>query len=275
MYIAKENTMFTGDSKEPRPHTSFSQIDTYQQCPRKWAFRYVYKLERERLSHYLIFGSAVHTVLARIYAKKMLSNDSTTPEEAVDFWVDDFDKAIDAAEMSIDYGKTGYSDLQTLGMGMVEEFASKPLGVIVVGVEKEFRADIIDPATGEVMDKQMLGYLDALVMAGGELVVHEHKTAARKWSDRKIADDLQASIYLWATNASRLTFNVLMKTKMPRVDRHQTSRTEAEIELALQSVVNGLKGQQAGLFEAKRVGPYGNHCATCEFSRQCENRGPI
>ena len=61
MYVAKENTMFTGDSKEPRPHTSFSQIDTYQQCPRKWAFRYVYKLERERLSHYLIFGSAVHT----------------------------------------------------------------------------------------------------------------------------------------------------------------------------------------------------------------------
>ena len=258
-----------------REHTSYSQISTYRECPRKWAFRYVYRLERERLAQAMVFGGAIHRTLARIYAKKMLSNQPMTLEEVSDHFVDDWDQAIDDAEIAIDYGLTDRDSLQAKGLGMLAEFAKLPMGLEVVGVEKEFRADLFDPVTGELMDKQLLGYIDALVMVGGDLVVHEHKTGSRKWQQGRIDHDLQASVYQWATNAKRVTFNVLMKTKEPRVDCYQTTRSKEQLDEALLVMVNALKQQQAGFFEARRVGEYGWHCGRCEFAQQCASRGPI
>jgi len=253
-------------------HTSYSQVDTYNRCPRKWAFRYHLKLDSESVSHYLVFGGAIHRTLARIYAKKQLTNEPMAVEEACDHFADDWDQSVEDAGLEIiNWEDTDKDALQAKGLGMIEEFAKLPLVLEVVGVEKEFRLDLTDEVTGEVMDKHMLGYIDALVLVDGELVVHEHKTAARKWAQSRIDNDLQASIYQWATGASRVTFNVLMKTVKPRVDCYHTERSEYQMKEAVHVAVSALKAQKAGIFPAKRDW----HCRGCEFARQCEDRGAI
>jgi len=261
----------TDPPKAKRPHTSFSQIDGWLRCPRKWALKYIEKTEAESTSHYLIFGGAVHRTLARIYAKKMLDDAAMGPEEAQEHFVSDWFNYVREAE-NVDYGDSGGPDaLEAKGLGMIESFALEPLDVQVVGVEKEFRSDLVDERTGEVMDAELLGYIDAIVLDDGELVVHEHKTAAKKWSQTRLANDMQATIYQWATGASRVQFNVLMKTAKPRVDRWVVERSEDEIKEALHVAVSVLKAQKAGIAFPRRDW----HCRGCEFRQACDSRGPL
>ncbi len=57
------------------------------------------------------------------------------------------------------------------------------MGVRTGGGEDLLSCDVFDIATGELLEKQLIGYLDAVVEHAGKLVVLEHKTAARAWSE--------------------------------------------------------------------------------------------
>jgi ATP-dependent helicase/DNAse subunit B len=47
---------------------SFSQLQLFAQCPRKYQFRYIDKIEKEfESSADLILGNAVHTALEHLY----------------------------------------------------------------------------------------------------------------------------------------------------------------------------------------------------------------
>lgn len=58
---------------EPRI-LSASQLSCYLMCPRKYAFRYVERVEAEHRSAALCFGSAVHSALEWFHDERLLGH---------------------------------------------------------------------------------------------------------------------------------------------------------------------------------------------------------
>jgi hypothetical protein len=94
----------------------------------------------------------------------------------------------------------------------------------VLAVEQPFAVPLIDPETGEVLDRDLVGSLDRLERdLEGCLVVVDLKTAARRYTNLDVEASLQLSVYSYATMMNglgdqedlRLRFDVLTKTKTP------------------------------------------------------------
>lgn len=135
----------------------------------------------------------------------------------------------------------------------------------VLAVERAVRADIVDPDTGEVLEEQLLAYVDAGVEVGGQLVVLEHKTAARAWSQDQLDFDLQVSLYLALTSADTVRLQVLTKTKVAKFLTYKLRRTEREMTEAVTIVCRVLDAIRAGAYWPSP----GWACRECEFRKQC------
>jgi len=75
--------MTTGSS-EKLPvidHLRYSSVNTCQQCPLKWNFRYVEKIPEEMIGSALVFGSAIHSGIERHFQKLLETGNAPTTEE--------------------------------------------------------------------------------------------------------------------------------------------------------------------------------------------------
>src|SRR5437667_11124962 len=104
-------------------------------------------------------------------------------------------------------------------------------GTEVLAVEQPFAVPLIDQATGDVLDRDLVGTLDLLERDAEGLVVVDLKTSARKYTDLQVETALQLSDYSYAVGLRpfangddvRLRFHVLTKTKQPQLTRSWTA----------------------------------------------------
>ena len=246
-------------------HCSVSQIRCFQRCPKLYYWRHVLGAKAEHRSANLVLGTAVHTGLAAYYLA--LKDGVVLLDEAV----------IEAARQSLEESvkqeppilleeDETIADLQATAEKLVRAFlAGVERPDEVLAVEAPFYCDVIDPETGEVLEEQLTGYLDAVVRFGDDIVVLEHKTAARAWSQDQFDFDLQVSLYQAVTGAARVRLQVLCKTKVPKIMVHDLVRSEREQVEAVVIVCRVLQAIRAGAFWPAP----GWGCKTCEYRRQC------
>ena len=249
-------------------HVSVSQVKTWLICPKLYVSRYVLGLEREHRSPNLVLGSAVHEALASFYMS-LQSGEVMGMDELVVTFSDAWDHSVQG-EMSLllPEGKTE-GDIKDLGVGLVGVFAlDVSIPDEVVAVEQPFAVDIADPDTGEVLEEQLVGAIDAVVVDEGETVILEHKTSARRWSQDQLDYDLQAGVYLGVTDASLLRFQVLLKTRAPGFVTYDVTRTEEARVEALLVLCRVLDAIRAGIAWPNR----GWQCRNCEYRTQCSGR---
>ena len=246
-------------------HVSVSQIKCFQFCGKKYEWRYVLGVKPEHQSANLVLGTAVHAALAVYYAAV---KDGEVPLEK---------QVIDAAHQSLvatfaqelpvllEEGET-LADLQATAEKLVRTFlAGVERPSEVLAVEAPFYVDVVDPETGELLEEQLTGYLDAVVRFGDEVTVLEHKTAARAWSQDQLDYDLQVSLYQAVTGAERVRLQVLTKTKVPKLLVHDVTRQERQQVEAVVIVCRVLQAIRAKAFWPSP----GWACRECEFRRQC------
>ena len=136
----------------------------------------------------------------------------------------------------------------------------------VLGVEVPFSI----PIPGR--EEQLVGAFDLVAEDGdGRVIVVEHKTAARKWTEDHLRWNLQATAYAWASRELGLgdvevVYQIATKTKKPAVDIHRVNRGEGDIE-ELHQVVDGvLRAVEARAFWPSR----GWQCSSgCPFLQFC------
>ena len=247
-------------------HASVSQIKTFLMCPRRYEYRYVLGAPAEHRSPNLVLGSAVHEALAGYYIALKMS-ETTSVEQLVATFADAFDGMLDdKVPLLLDDGETAGAVKDT-GVGLVTVFAENVIAPDkVVAVEKPFAIDVTDPVTGEVVEEQLVGSIDALVEIDGKTVILEHKTAARRYGDDVLKYDLQPGVYLAAIPANHLRYQVLLKTRKPAMETYDVTRTDAEQAEALLVICRVLDVIRAGIFWPNR----GWQCADCEFRRRCK-----
>ncbi len=246
-------------------HCSVSQVRAMQSCGKRFEYRYIVGAEPEHRSANLVLGSAVHEALASYYGAIRNGRVPVT-EGVLAAFSDAFDEEMGKEPaVLLDEGETA-GDLKDEGVKLMETFLRdvKPPDR-VFSVESAFASDIADPLTGEVLEEQLIGYLDAVVEDAGKLVVLEHKTAARAWSADQLEYDLQVGIYQAVTGADLVRLQVLTKTKVAKLLVHDLVRSEqAQVE-AVSVVCQVLKAIRAGAFWHSR----GWQCKECEFRARC------
>lgn len=130
---------------------------------------------------------------------------------------------------------------------------------------------LIDPETGEGVERDLMGTLDLVERDAEGLVGVDLKTSARKYTDLQVAASLQPSVYRYAAGFGRfagredvrLRFDVLTKTRRPELCRYWTTR-DRPASVRLFRLAELLRAIEAGAFHPI----VGWQCRDCPFRSQ-------
>jgi CRISPR/Cas system-associated exonuclease Cas4 (RecB family) len=244
--MAKEVCMgFLKHAERSALHVSVSQIKTYILCSKKFEYRYVLGADPEHMSPNLLIGSSVHKALEKYYCT-VQAGAEVKESDIVQSYSEAFVRgAAEGPGVLLEEGQR-LEDVEAVGLGLVRTFLAQ--------------------AQVPRVEEQLVGYIDAVVKeADGRVVLLEHKTAARAWSQDQLDYDLQVGIYQAATGADAVRLQVLTKTKVPKLMLHDLVRSEqAQVEAVL-VVCKVLVAIRAGAFWRNR----GWQCKDCEYGQRC------
>ena len=205
---------------------TYSALDCYRNCPRKYQLRYIDLLRRPQQPASLAFGTAIHEALRRWYT---LAADNRRLPAVLDFI--DFqypNRAADAQE------KANWHLARALLLGYAERYAPEEFEVL--HVEQEFEAEIRNPQTGRVSQTfTIAGKADGIVRlrSDGELYLLENKTASMLTSDYldRLWTDTQIALYCFYLRQQGfpivgVIYNVLLKSRLQR----RAGETDEEFE---------------------------------------------
>ncbi|MBU1218369.1 PD-(D/E)XK nuclease family protein [Myxococcota bacterium] len=258
-------------------HVSASSVNAIiDGCPREVLYRYVLGLEPQDKSSSLILGSAMHEALAAFYLALQQSKVEMKLADMVEIahGVIESAQAINFKEgETLETLKAQASNLLTVW----HKNGYRPQGTIL-GVEMKFSIDLKNPHTGEELQERLLGYIDLLTEnPDGTMVVTDHKTIARRESDRGQSQDLQMGLYQYAVETLFpgrkviLQFQDIIKTKSPTVTI--TPVIEQDKNAALKQVYSAITHMNTALMlPDPSVLLYRRpswRCASCGYRAQC------
>ena len=132
-----------------------------------------------------------------------------------------------------------------------------------VQVEREFNLDL------DGCDYTLKGFID---LVDQDNVVIDHKTAKRSWNEGQADKDLQLTAYALAfrtlerRDEGGLRFDVMVRTKEPKIQHLYTARTQKDIDRFIKTLANVYRAIDSGIF-------YPNEnwmCPSCGYKPLCE-----
>ena len=259
-------------------HISHSQVNTYLNCPLKYCFSYVEGRLPEQRPAPLAFGSAVHAAIGRYY-KALKQTGKPEPLSVLedvfrDYWA--FESEDSGIRMAYKDGSTRESMLQD-GTRLVKTFYEGAKPMKVVAVEEPLSAPLYDEQ-GNQTDLKLIGIVDSIQSdEQGNLIIIDHKTANRAYTEDKVEQDMQMTAYSYLVCANKLVppksdtlhrFDVLVKNKKePRLEFYPTKRTAAQRKRLAKVINRVLKGIEAGVFFPSPSWM----CSDCQYAKACVN----
>ncbi len=256
-----------------RPHHSFSSLNLYLNiCSLKYAFEYVYKLEKEHTAVSLAFGKAFHAA-AEWIARQRQAGEKITTAEIQDLFTDCWNLQCVSDDRIALGSKEEWETLNDTGRKSVECLNdSWPQEEKVMHVSHAFCVPIVDAEGNTVSEKPLIGEWDCVVKDRlNEVCIVDWKTSARKWPTDKAHKDLQATCFTYAHQNQYgknplFRFDVVTKTKVPSYEQHSTIRTKDDFHrlARMASVVE--RAVEAEIFFPAESGFY---CDGCSFKAAC------
>ena len=254
-------------------HWSYSALSTYLlRCSLQYRFRYIDKLEPERSSSAMGFGSSIHRALEIAYRDW---KPDEPPPLAIAQETLEADLAIRLQDPILEFkdGETPEGLIEK-GKGLLAAWAEQAVYEEVIATEQEFRVPVEHPVTGESLGVDLTGVVDLLVRVPGQeapLVV-DFKTSARKYSDGQLFTDLQARVYAFSMRRLHggdlvpMRWDVLVKTKKPYLQKIEFVKGPEEDLRVFELVKAAEKGVAAGVFHPNDGSMWCNGCA---YSNAC------
>jgi len=269
MTIAISNVRSLQEAREAL-HVSVSQLKAYLLCSQKYWFTYVLRTPPEHRPSALAFGSAVHEVLAAFYGHLAAGGGTMEQAELVAVFDAAWEGELAREPPVLFTDKETADGLCGTAHGMIGALVKDGyVPAEILGVEVPFAV----PLPGR--EEMLVGAFDLVGRDDdGQLVVVEHKTAARRWSDDQLTYDLQASAYTWAAKELGLgdvdvVYQLLLKTKAPAIETYRVQRGEADIR-DLQRIVDGvMRAVEANAYYPVRSWA----CSTCPYRQACTSNG--
>ena len=191
---------------------TYSALNTFRNCPRKYKNRYLDNLRPRERPEALTFGSVIHTAIELWYRSQ---NAELRLQDVLAYIDDAFEnRVVDSHQMIQWHLATamirGYADRYA-----TEEFE-------VVEVEKEFVGEIRNPDTGRQSQTfRIAGKVDGIVRCHDGLYLLEHKTASSVDANYldKLWTDTQIALYCYYLRELGhpivgVIYNVLLKSRL-------------------------------------------------------------
>lgn len=261
-------------SMTKRPHWSYSQLNTYLRCPLQYYFQYIIGLPRPFVPTGLALGSSIHSALA--YYHSHLQAGSPVPADEV------YQSFRDAWQTRMTHENIRFQDdenedeILAQGIGLLQTYLQEPPPENIVAVEQEMIAPLIT-SNGEVLEKPLVAVADLIRRDANGLQIDDFKTSSRAYSDLEGETSLQASCYAHMAHEvfgefPRFQYTVLIKTKKPRVQRIEVTRTTDHLERLGDLVQTVERAVEAEIFYPVET-PL--NCSSCPFRKPCrEWRSP-
>jgi CRISPR/Cas system-associated exonuclease Cas4 (RecB family) len=253
-----------------RDYLSYSAVSLWQQCPLRFAFKYLLGLPEKSVSASLVLGSGIHRAIQHHYESLLAGNQAPGLQALLQvFW----DAWQTHARQEILFAKT--EDLHTIGHladRMLRSFQRSTLATpegAIVGIEEELRAPLISGVP------DLLARVDLLIETDDALIVRDFKTARTAWTQEHVADSA-GQLWLYSELVKkladgrplRLEFAVLTKTKVPELALHpvpldpqQVQRTKVIVERVWRSIETGV------IYPT----PSALSCPTCPYREPCKS----
>ena len=182
-----------------------------------------------------------------------------------------FVECVEHADALVDHG-AGIGAVVFVGQGvsMLHAFYEQAGTPVVESVEHGFTITLHDLDSGEPLEEKLVGTMDLLIREEGRVVVVEHKSSARKFTEDQLRYDFQPTAYQIAARESGLgdvglRFQIVTKSKVPAVqiaDIHRDDQAEADF---VRTATGVLKAIDAGVSYPIR----GWQCRGCPYESAC------
>ncbi len=251
---------------------SWSQLSTFRQCPLKYQFRYLDRLEPEFVSSSLLVGSSVHRAIEFHHRRQLESDEPASLDELLsEFWDEWRCRAEESPEIRFgkneDVGSIDDLAKRMLSTFMASDHAEAP--GVVIGIEETLRDTVIDGRP------EFLGIVDLVFEADDVLTVRDYKTSRSKWN-QGTAESSADQLFLYAEMARNLLpdkqiqveFAVITKTKSPTVELFQIDVDPKRMDRTKRVAGRTLDAIAAGIFYPNQSAV---NCSGCPFRSSCSS----
>jgi len=262
----------------PLDHLSWSGINAYKTCPRKFAYRYLENVPEEFKPSSLAFGSAFHIAVEKVQEARLQGLNVPPLDEILNA----FDIAWSNETLGHDIlfckeeDETSARNLAQRMLAVYSEYAALeatlpgPAQIISIEHSNRFRllADV-PPIESRI---------DLLELHGKDLVVSDLKTSRSRWNDTKVLEAVP-QLVLYATGllplmrelgATRIVtkFVVVTKAVNPKVQVLQPQASQDDVVRLKQTITETWSAIQTGLFVKRESWA----CAQCPYKNRCLGR---
>ncbi len=255
-----------------RPHWSYSALAQYLRCPRQYFFERVLCLPRRSCSAGQALGTAVHAALAA-YHEGIRRARPLSPRRIRGVFLESWRDREQKEAIIFRDGEDRDGSLAR-GIALLDAYLQEPPPTDILAVEHPLIAPLCD-GRGTYLEKPLIAVPDLILRDRGGPRILEFKTAGRSLAASDAETSLQATCYLHAIQSvyarpANLEFTVLLKTKIPRIQRIAASRTEVDFS-RLGDLVESV--ERAIAAEALHPIESALNCSTCPYRRPCREWG--
>lgn len=245
---------------------SHSRLSSFEDCPRKFQYRYVLKLPSDTEGIEAFVGKRVHEVLERLYR---FAVDGRVPSlarvlERFRLW---WDEHFDAARIRIVREGLDAEHYRRIGERCLSHYYRRhyPFDADETLAVEERVLFSLDPA-GEY---RIQGFVDRVGRArDGTLEIHDYKTSARVPRQERLDRDRQLALYQMGLAGRFRSERVRLVWHYLATDQVRTSQRSPEQLEALRfdtvALIDRIRAEEQF---APRPGPL---CGWCEFNDVCE-----
>lgn len=236
------------------PYVSYSQINTYLNCPRQYKFKYVFKIPTPAKS-YFSFGKVIHETLKKFH-KKFKDTSIASKEDILNLYKESWNsEGYENQTQELEHYQYGEKMLINYLEIEKEENNSN-----IKELEKKFYV--------KVDDLVIHGYIDRIdELPEGGLEIIDYKTSRSPKSENALKKDLQLPIYAIATQQiynkypEKLSIYWLRHGKKTSI-----SFNEDELEAVKQNIKKIVDDIKTGKFEPNKSW----NCNYCDYKTLCE-----
>ncbi len=250
------------------PRFSYSSLSTYEACPLKYAFSYVYRIpEPDRPAAPLTFGATAHAAFEAFTKERRerIARGEPPPTR------EDLERHFRAAWIPVAFGDRTTEEGYERRVGtLLDNFWQGELESAGEAVAEELDfALVLDPADGSP-PVRITGQIDRVDrLPGGGIEVIDYKTGSPR-SQKDVHENLQLTIYALACrDALGLGTPELVTLYFTEQNaRMSTTRTDEQLDLAREELLARVRPIRAGEFTATP----GRPCEWCDYRAMCPER---
>lgn len=239
-------TNFEGIDPTTLPRYSISEHQLLTSSPQDWYYSYVEALKPKETPSYLSKGSFLHGLMERYYRAKV----ENTPFPVAQISAEVRANLLKEREAVV--SEPDRLEVEAIFGRWAQAQASNTSETAIIdgvpAIELEFYADV-GLRTLDDEPVALYGFIDHVAVENGGLVIDEHKTAARAWSQSQLQLNLQGPAYarvigkLTGITPGEVRFNFFFKDKF---NSQSIYPTEPHMDMIIQELQRGVWLRDSG-----------------------------